>query len=77
MNALTLEGATPLRLAVFLGVLALMALWEALAPRRALTTPKVGRWGRNLGLAALGSAGVRALVPLQAVGVAALAARNG
>jgi len=77
MNMLTLEAATGLRLALFLGVFAAMAGWEALAPRRALTTPKAGRWGRNLGLAALNSSCVQLFVPLQAVGVAALAARNG
>lgn len=73
----TLEAAPGLRLAVFLGVFATMAFWEALAPRRALTTPKAGRWARNLGLVALNSACVQLLVPLQAVGVAALAARHG
>jgi sterol desaturase/sphingolipid hydroxylase (fatty acid hydroxylase superfamily) len=77
VNSLTLEGAAGLRLAVFLGVLAAMALWEAGAPRRPLTTPKAGRWGRNLGLALLNGACVQLLVPLQAVGVAALAEGKG
>ncbi len=77
MNAFTLQDAAGLRLAVFLGVFTTMALWEALAPRRALTTPKAARWGRNLGLALLNSASVQLLVPLQAVGVAALAERHG
>jgi sterol desaturase/sphingolipid hydroxylase (fatty acid hydroxylase superfamily) len=74
---LTLEAATGLRLAIFLGVFAAMAGWEALAPRRPLSTPRPERWGRNLGLAALNSACVQLLVPLQAVGVAALAERRG
>lgn len=77
MNMFTLEAAPGLRLAVFLGVFAAMALWETLAPRRPLTTPKAGRWGRNLGLTGLNSASVQLLVPLQAVGVAALAERGG
>jgi sterol desaturase/sphingolipid hydroxylase (fatty acid hydroxylase superfamily) len=74
---LTLESAPALRLGVFLGIFVAMALWEARAPRRALTTEKYPRWARNLGLVLLGSACVKLLVPLQAVGVAALAERNG
>jgi len=77
VNMLTLDSALALRLGVFLGILSAMAVWEALAPRRALTTLKSARWARNLGLVLLGSACVKLLVPLQAVGVAALAERNG
>ena len=77
MNMLTLEAATGLRLGVFLAVFAAMAAWEALSPRRPLTTPKAGRWGRNLGLAVLNAACVQLLIPLQAVGVAAWADRGG
>ena len=77
MNMLTLEAATGLRLAFFFGIFAAMALWETVAPRRALTTPKAARWGRNIGIAALNSAGVKLLIPLQAAGVAALAGRGG
>jgi hypothetical protein len=46
---LTLESAPALRLGVFLGILAAIAVWEALAPRHALTTLKSARWARNLG----------------------------
>jgi sterol desaturase/sphingolipid hydroxylase (fatty acid hydroxylase superfamily) len=74
---LTLEDATGLRLAFFLGIFAVMALWEAVAPRRTLTASKGRRWGRNIGLTALNSACVKLLVPLQAVGVAALGERSG
>ena len=77
VNMLTLEGSSALRLAFFLGIFAAMALWESAAPRRWLTTPKAARWGRNIGIAALNSACVKLLVPLQAVGVAALAGRGG
>lgn len=74
---LTLEGSTALRLAFFFGIFATMALWEGIAPRRALTTSKGRRWGRNIGLAALNTGCVKLLVPLQAVGVAALAEGKG
>lgn len=77
MNAFLLDHEAGLRLACFLTVFALMAGWEAIAPRRALSTPKGRRWLRNFGLAFLNSAAVRLLVPLQAVGVAALAEQRG
>src|SRR5215472_10632019 len=65
-----------IRLAFFGGVLGLMALWEALAPRRRL---KVGRrrWFSNLGLVALDTLAVRFLGPLGAVGVALLGREHG
>lgn len=71
------DHETALRLGVFGGVFAVMAAWEVLAPRRKLSTPKGARWLRNLSLVLLNGVGVRLLVPLQAVGVAALAERNG
>jgi hypothetical protein len=39
-----------LRLAVFLGVLVAMALWELATPRRRQEIPRVIRWTNNLGL---------------------------
>lgn len=39
-----------IRLGCFLIVLAAMALWERIAPRRALTLPRSTRWFSNLGL---------------------------
>lgn len=58
------------RLGCFLGVLVLMALWEAVAPRRQLTASKPVRWFSNLGLVALNSAAIRSGFTLGAVGVA-------
>jgi sterol desaturase/sphingolipid hydroxylase (fatty acid hydroxylase superfamily) len=77
VNAILFDHEAALRLGVFGGVFAVMAIWEMLAPRRQLTTPKGARWRRNLSLTLLNGSGVRFLVPLQAVGVAALAAKNG
>ena len=65
-----------IRLAFFAGVLALMALWEALAPRRWLTVGR-RRWFGNLALVALDTLAVRFLVPLGAVGVALLGREHG
>jgi len=61
------------RLGFFAGVLALMAVWEVLAPRRRLTTGRPLRWASNLGLVALDTIAVRFVVPLAAVGAAMVA----
>jgi sterol desaturase/sphingolipid hydroxylase (fatty acid hydroxylase superfamily) len=66
-----------IRLASFLGILALMALWELLAPRRALTVSKALRWGSNLGIVVLNTLLLRLLFPAAAAGVAAAAATRG
>jgi sterol desaturase/sphingolipid hydroxylase (fatty acid hydroxylase superfamily) len=75
MNSATTE--TVVRLAAFAGVLALMATWELLAPRRPLTLSRPGRWFSNLGLVVVNTVAVRLLVPLGAIGVAVAAERQG
>ncbi len=67
----------PIRLGFFFGVLLLVALWELLAPRRALTVSKMLRWTNNLGLVFLNSFVLRLLFPAAAVGMAAFAAQQG
>lgn len=66
-----------IRLSFFLGIFALVALWELAAPRRALTVSKALRWSSNLALVALNTGLLRLLFPLAAVGVAAFAAEHG
>jgi sterol desaturase/sphingolipid hydroxylase (fatty acid hydroxylase superfamily) len=66
-----------IRLGCFGGVLLLMALWEALAPRRRLTVGRPWRWFSNLGLVALDALAVRLLAPLGLVGLALLAEEHG
>ncbi len=68
---------TVIRLGFFFGMLALMATWESLAPRRRLTTPKPARWIANLGMVFLGTAAVRLVVPVTAIGMALLARERG
>ena len=63
-----------IRLGSFLGIFAVMAVWEMLAPRRALTVSKTMRWANNLGLVALNAVVLRLLFPVAAVGAAAVAA---
>lgn len=66
-----------IRFASFSAVFAIMALWEAAAPRRALTISRTLRWVNNLGLVALNTLIVRLLFPAAAVGMAAFAAEHG
>ena len=58
-------------------VFAAMALWEWLAPRRAMTVGRRPRWPGNLGILAVDIVAVRLLVPTAAVGVALIAAAHG
>jgi len=66
-----------IRLGAFLSILAGMALWEALTPRRALSVSKPVRWANNLGLVVLNTVLLRLAFPLAATGIAALAAERG
>jgi hypothetical protein len=71
-------GNEPLvRLGAFAGILAAMALWELLAPRRRQSFRRSERWPSNLGIVALDTLLVRFVFPLTAVGVAVLAETRG
>jgi len=72
-----LANEPAIRLGFFIGVFAIVALWELAAPRRVLTVSKVLRWSSNLGLVVLNTVVLRLLFPLAAVGVAAFASQNG
>ena len=58
-------------------VFAVMALWEWFAPRRHLTVGRRPRWPGNLGILAIDIVAARLLVPVTAVGVAAVAGAHG
>ncbi len=77
LEHLVLSHEPAIRLGFFLGVFAVVALWEVAAPRRALTVSKTLRWASNLGLVALNTVMLRLLFPLAAVGVAAFCVKNG
>lgn len=66
------QNEPTVRLGAFVGVLAAMVLWEALAPRRADVTRLV-RWTNNLGIVVLNTAVLRLVFPAAAVGFAAYA----
>jgi len=56
-----------IRLAIFLGVLILMSLLEALFPRRARTQTRLERWPTNLGIIVLNAISLRLLGPISAL----------
>ena len=77
MDTWLLMHASGVRLGAFFGIFALMAAWEAAAPRRALREFKVIRWTSNLAITVLNGALLRILFPAAAMGVAAFVAERG
>ena len=75
------ESGPAIRLAFFLGVFAIVAVCEALAPRRARTLPRRARWPNNVGIVVLNTlvlyAVLRVVFPAAAVGVALAAEARG
>ncbi len=70
------ENEKTIRLSFFVGMLLVMAIWEIIAPRRALTVSKAVRWVNNLGLVFFNSFIARIVLPVTAVGVAEIAVEN-
>ena len=66
-----------IRLSVFIGMLAVMGIWELVAPRRAPRISKLLRWGNNLALVFLNGVLLRLIFPAAAVGMAIFASNNG
>jgi len=74
----TLLAHEPLvRFGAFTGVLAAMALWEVVAPRRRQAFGRPLRWTGNLGIVVLDTLLVRLTFPVVAVGLAILAQERG
>ncbi len=73
-----LLAAEPMvRLAIFAAVLALLVVWELLAPRRRLTVRRWRRWPGNVGVVLIDTLLVRILFPTAAVGLALVAETKG
>ncbi len=72
-----LSNEKEIRMGFFFGMLIIIAVWELLAPKRALTISKSVRWINNLGLVFFNSFILRVLFPAAAVGVAVFAAEQG
>jgi sterol desaturase/sphingolipid hydroxylase (fatty acid hydroxylase superfamily) len=66
-----------IRLTCFVGIFALMAVWESRAPRRARLLSRWQRWTSNLALVGLNTLVLRFLFPAAAVGMALFANAQG
>lgn len=77
LNEFILANEKSLRIGFFFGILVVMAVWEILAPRRALSVSKTVRWVNNLALVFLNSFLLRVAFPAAAVGVALFAEQHG
>ncbi|MGB7243775.1 MAG: sterol desaturase family protein [Sulfitobacter sp.] len=68
-----MENEATIRLAIFLGLFAIFAMLETLAPRRVRRQPRLHRWATNWGITVLNAVALRALaigLPFLAVGAA-------
>jgi hypothetical protein len=77
MSDILLANEPLIRLSVFAGILAAMAAWEVVAPRREQKLARGTRWPGNLGIVVLDTVVVRLLVPTTAVGLALVAEARG
>ena len=77
LNEFILANEKTIRMGFFFGILVVMAVWEILAPRRALTVSKTVRWLNNLGIVFLYTILLRLILPTAAVGVALFAEQHG
>ena len=72
MQDLIVEFEPHVRLSAFLGVFALVASWEFVAPRRPLRVSKTVRWTSNIGIVVLDTILLRLVFPVAAAGFAAV-----
>jgi sterol desaturase/sphingolipid hydroxylase (fatty acid hydroxylase superfamily) len=77
INEFVMANEKAIRMGAFFGILGVMALWEILAPRRALTVSKAIRWVNNLGIVFFNSFLIRVIFPAAAVGMASFANTQG
>ena len=77
MTDLLLKNEPGIRMAIFLGVLVIMAIWEVAAPRRRREIPRLLRWTNNLALVIVDTILVRLTFPVFAVGLALFAEQRG
>src|SRR5215470_12114739 len=77
MSSTLLAHEPTIRLTFFLGTLIGMAVWEALAPRRARLVSRWTRWPSNLGIVILNTVVLRLTVPVAAVALAILGEQRG
>jgi len=67
MDEFLTSNETTIRLSIFVGMFAVMAAWESLAPRRARSHGRLQRWPSNIAIVALNSVILRLAIPVAAV----------
>src|SRR5215213_4448009 len=72
-----LETEPLIRLSLFAGVFALLAVWEVLAPRRSQAIGRGWRWPNNLGVVVVDTLVLRVLFPTAAVGFTLVCEHHG
>lgn len=72
-----LQNEQEIRMAFFLGVLVIMAIWEFITPKRRREIPRLIRWTNNIGIVMLDALVVRLTFPILAVSLAFLAQEKG
>ena len=77
MTETILANEPAIRLGIFLGVFALVVVFETLAPRRARTMPRTARWPHNIGVVVVNTLLLRLVFPTAAIGMALMAATRG
>ena len=77
MTDASVANEPTIRLGFFIAVFAIVAVCEALAPRRERTMPRRVRWPNNIGVVALNTLLLRVVFPTAAVGVALAAEARG
>lgn len=77
MTELILANEPAIRLGIFFGIFAFMALWEVIAPCRSRGHSRWFRWPANLGIVVLNIVLLRAVVPMAAVGLALYVQESG
>ena len=77
INEFVMANEKVIRMGAFFGILGVMAIWEILTPRRALTVSKAIRWVNNLGIVFFNTFLVWLIFPIVAVGMAIFAGNQG
>ncbi|MDR4508376.1 MAG: sterol desaturase family protein [Candidatus Brocadiaceae bacterium] len=77
ITAFIIKREIVIRLGFFFGIFGAMALWEWVAPRRALATSKSLRWSNNIGIVVINSILLRIIFPPAAAGMTVFAKKHG
>ena len=72
MGDFIMANEPAIRLSVFLGIFAVVAIGETLAPRRQRSLSRLARWPHNIGVVVVNTLIVRLAFPTAAVGLALL-----